>query len=88
MYGEKDICDMWQAHYRNLFNSVETFKSKEFVKQEFTSITDSTIAFSSVNIFNALKNTKTGQAFGVDGLAAEHFIYANKIIHVYFIFVI
>ena len=20
--GEKDICDMWQAHYRNLLNSV------------------------------------------------------------------
>ena len=81
--GEKDICDMWQAHYRNLLNSVETSKSKEFVKQELKSITDSSIAFSPVDIFNALKNTKTGKACGVDGLAAEHFIYANKIIHVY-----
>ena len=63
--------------------SVETSKSKEFVKQELKSITDSSIAFSPVDIFNALKNTKTGKACGVDGLAAEHFIYANKIIHVY-----
>ena len=69
--------------YRNLLNSVETSKSKKFVKQELTSITDSLIAFSPVDIFNALKNTKTGKACGVDGLAAEHFIYANKIIHVY-----
>ena len=32
--GEKDICDMWQAHYINLLNSFETSKSNEFVKQE------------------------------------------------------
>ena len=37
-------------------------------------------------IFNALKNTKTGKACGVDGFAAEHFIYANKIIHIYLSF--
>ena len=44
---------------------------------------DSLITLSTVDIFNALKNTKTGKACGVDGLAAEHFIYVNKIIHVY-----
>ena len=81
--GEKDICDMWQAHYKNLLNSVDTSKSKEFVKQKLKSITDYSIAFSPVDIFNALKNTTTGKACGVDGLAAEHFIYANPIIHVY-----
>ena len=36
-----------------------------------------------MDTFKALKNTKTGKACGVDGLAAEHFIYANPIIHVY-----
>ena len=39
--------------------------------------------FSPVDVFKALKNTKTGKASGVDGLATEHFIYANPIIHVY-----
>ena len=81
--GEKDMCDMWQAHYKILLNSVETSKSKEFAKQELKSITNSSIAYSPVDIFNALKYSKTGKACGVDGLAAEHFIYANKIIHVY-----
>ena len=33
--------------------------------------------------FNALKSSKTGKTCGVDGLAAEHFIYASPIIHVY-----
>ena len=36
--GEKDICDMWQAHYKDLLNSVESFKSKEFVERKLTSI--------------------------------------------------
>ena len=39
--GEKDICDMWQAHYKDLLNNVESFKSKEFVERKFTSIADS-----------------------------------------------
>ena len=80
---EKDICDMWQAHYKNLLNSVETSKSKIFLKQKLKSITNYSIAFFPVDIFNALKNTKTGKACGVDGLAAEHFIYANLTIHAY-----
>ena len=59
--GEKDICDItdiWQVHYRNLLNMVETSKSKAFVKQELKSITDSSIAFSPVDIFNALKTRR------------------------------
>ena len=40
------------------------------------------MVLTSVDIFNALKGTKTGIASGVDGLAAEHFINAIPIIHV------
>ena len=41
-----------------------------------------------VSIINAAQRIvfcimTNGKACGVDGLAAEHFIYANKIIHVY-----
>ena len=81
--GEKDICDMGQAHYKDLLNSVESSKSKEFVERKLTSIADSSIVFTPVDIFKALKNTKTGKACGVDGLAAEHYIYAKLIIQVY-----
>ena len=35
------------------------------------------------DIFNALRSTKTGKACEVDELAAEHFINAGPIIHVY-----
>ena len=81
--GEKDICDMWQAHYKKLLNSVDSSKSKESVERKLHSIKDTTIVFRPVDIFNALKSTKTGKACGVDGLAAEHFIHASPIIHVY-----
>ena len=64
--GEKDICDMWQAHYKDLLNSVESFKSKEFVERIITSIADSSIVFTAVDIFKALKNTKTGKECEVD----------------------
>ena len=73
----KDICHMWQAHYKDLLNSVVSFKSKECVERKLKSIADSLIVFTPVDIFKALKNTMTGKACGVDGLAVEHFIYAN-----------
>ena len=41
------------------------------------------IDFRPIDIFNALKNAKTGKACEVDGLAAEHFIYADAIINVH-----
>ena len=74
---------MWQAHYKKLLNSVDSSKSKESVERRLHSIKDTTIVFRPVDIFNALKSTKTGKACGVDGLAAEHFIHASPIIHVY-----
>ena len=44
---------------------------------------DSSIIICPVNIFNALKNAKTDKVCGVDELAAEHFIYADAIIHIH-----
>ena len=81
--GDKEICDMWQTHYKQLLNSVVTSSSKKIVQSELHSIADSSVIFCPVDIFNALKNAKTGKACGVDGLAAEHFIYADAIIHIH-----
>ena len=41
--GEKDICDMWQAHYKKLLNNVDSSKSKESVERKLHSIKDTTI---------------------------------------------
>ena len=77
--GDKEICDMWQAHYKTLLNSVKISSSKAFVERERHSIKEKSIVFRPIDIFNALKNAKTGKACGADGLAAEHFIYADAI---------
>ena len=81
--GDKEIIDMWQAHYKTLLNSVKISSSKAFVERELHTIKDSSIVFFPIDIFNALKNAKTGKAGVVDGIAAEHFIYADAIIHVH-----
>ena len=66
-----------------MLNSVETSSSKKNVQFELHSIGDSSVIFCPVDIFDALKNVKTGKACGVDGLAAEHYIYADAIIHIH-----
>ena len=41
------------------------------------------IKFSIASITNSFKHLKGDKASGVDGLAAEHFLYANRHIYVY-----
>ena len=33
--GDKEICDMWQANYKQLLNSVETSVSKKIFSPSF-----------------------------------------------------
>ena len=33
--GDKEICNMWQAHYKTLLNSVKISSSEAFVKKNF-----------------------------------------------------
>ena len=33
--GDKEICDMWQSHYKQLLNSVETSSSKSLFSASF-----------------------------------------------------
>ena len=79
--GIEEICDMWQTHYKQLLNNVETFSSKKFLQSDLYSISDSSVIVCPVDIFNVLKNAKTGKACRVYGLAAEHFSYAEATIH-------
>ena len=56
--GDKEVCDMWQTHYKQLLNSVETSSSKKFVQCEPHSIGDLSITLCQVDSFNALKMLK------------------------------
>ena len=76
--GDNDICKMWQDHYQSLLNSVKSLEHKTSVTNTLSSMENEAI----LDIVNALKSVNKGKACGVDGLAAEHFIYADERIHV------
>ena len=33
--GDKEICDMWQAHYKTLLNSVKSLAQKHLLSENF-----------------------------------------------------
>ena len=81
--GEEEISNMWQIHYQSLLNSVESTQHKASVKLETTNILNSSkISFTPIDISNAFKSLKLGKACGVDGVSAEHFLYAHNVLHV------
>ena len=80
--GDTDICKMWQDHYQSLLNSVKNLEHKSSVTSTLSSIENESIEIRPLDIVNALKSVNKGKACGVDGLAAEHFIYADERIHV------
>ena len=62
-----------------------TWYIKASVKLETTNILNtSKISFTPIDISNAFKSLKLGKAGGVDGVSAEHFLYAHNVLHVLF----
>ena len=55
---------------------------KTSVTNTLSSIENESIEIRPFEIVNALKSVNKGKAFGVDGLVAEHYIYADERIHV------
>ena len=80
--GDTDICKTWQDHYKSLLNRVKSMEHKSSVTNTLRFIENETIEIRPFDIVNALRSVNQGKACGVDGLAAEHFIYADERIHV------
>ena len=80
---ELSICDMWKTHYESLLNSVQSCDLKTEISSKTDKDTECTCKFSIASITNSFKHLKGGKASGVDGLAAEHFLYADRHIYVY-----
>ena len=80
--SDTDICKMWQDHYQSLLNSVKSLEHKTSITNTLSSIENESIEIRPLDIVNTLKSVNKGKTCGVDGLAAEHFIYADERIHV------
>ena len=77
---------MWQTHYQTLLNSVKTTEHKERVLIETSETSNSSqITFTPIDISNAFKSLKIRKSCGVDGVSAEHFLYAHDILHVFLV---
>ena len=83
-HGEKDIVNMWGDHYETLLNCVKSDECKGKII-DFLSPDNNikNVVIQPCQVKEALKSAKLGKACGHDGLAAEHFIFADGSICVY-----
>ena len=78
--GTSDITAMWQAHFSELLNNVHDTSSKRFVCEHVDAVLpDSRILVTSCGVSDSLKKVKLGKSAGIDGLAAEHFVYSHDV---------
>ena len=80
--GNTEIAEMWKCHYKSLLNSVQNKEFKKSVLLDTNQQYESSITFTPFNIIDALKSIKCGKSSGIDGISAEHFVFAHSRVHV------
>ena len=73
---------MWKCHYKSLLNSVENKELQKSVMWDINKQIKNSITITPFNILDALQNIKCGKSSGIDGISAEHFLFAHSHIHV------
>ena len=82
--GNEQITDMWYHHFSEILNSVHNTDSKSFVCDHIDSVSPkSKMLIDASAIIESLKEIKLGKSAGIDGLAAEHFVYSHSSISVH-----
>ena len=76
------MAEMWKCHYKSLLNSVENKNCKKSVMLDIKKQIKNSITITPFNTLDALKNIKCGKSSGIDGISAEHFVFAHSRIHV------
>ena len=83
--GDVNITNLWRDHFSTLLNSVQNDESKTFVCESIghgLSTVDA-IVITAQDVSECFKSIKLGKAAGLDGLAAEHFVFSHNIICVH-----
>ena len=80
--GDAKIAEMWKCHYKSLLNSVQSGKSKNSVMLDVNKQIKSSITITPFDILDALRNIKCSKSSGIDGISAEHIVFAHSRIHV------
>ena len=67
-----------------MLNSVHDTSPKSFVSEHIDAVSsESIVSISSGDVSEGLKDTKLGKSPGIDGLAAEHYVYSHKCLFVH-----
>ena len=80
--GEQNIADMWQEHFKQLYNSCsntahsERFQNKVMREESMNNVANLHVV-SVYDVLFAMSELKTGKAVGPDGIPAEAFIYGG-----------
>ena len=76
-----DLSKLWQHHFSTLLNSVQNNDSKTYVCESISHGLShaNTVVITAPDVRECLKSIKLGKAAGLDGLAAEHFVYSHNI---------
>ena len=77
--GSQNICNLWKEHFSNLLNSTKDSVSQDAVMRDLTSIdSDSEYPIFTVKeVMESIKDLKKGKSTGLDGISAEHILYAS-----------
>ena len=67
-----------------MLNSVHDTSSKSFLSEHIDAVSsESIVLIFSGDVSEGLKDTKLGKSLGIDGLAAEHYVYSQKCLSVH-----
>ena len=76
--GEAKIAGMWKDHFSNVLNSVNNTEKKDFVLQQFSTISHEFTGFSVPEVTKAIGELASGRSCGNDRLCSEHFKFAGS----------
>ena len=83
--GDNAITDMWQEHFKHLYNSVSDSNIKDSVLQRISemSVDRKEVTITVQDLAEACTRQKCGKAVGLDGIAMEAFMHGGHRLHVH-----
>jgi len=81
--GEHNIADMWQTHFRKIYNSCSntTHRDKLYAKVKCEQHMNNVVNLHVVSVYDimaAMSELQTGIAVGPHGIPAEAFLYGGQ----------
>jgi hypothetical protein len=85
--GDSAITDMWMAHFKHLYNSVNDQVTRDLLYERIESLSSLVnYTFSVKDIVEACAVQKQGKSVGSNGIAIETYIHGGSRLHIHIAF--